>query len=128
MILTFYRVEFSDGYGLFFKNLFHRGERLDKRPFYMEKDLPELHKRHKENFSFPYDDGLDPTKDGKEYFCAFKTFDDLKYWIYPDEMEKIKNMGFKIYKISATDIQIGNFQIMYTKESITEKIDITKHI
>jgi hypothetical protein len=124
-MINCYRIEFSDGYGLFFKNLFKNNIRLNPRPFYAEKDLPELHRRHKENFSFPHDDGLLIEIDGKEYFCAFKSINDLRYWVYPDEMKKIIGMGFKIYKITANDYQVGKFQIMYTKESIINKEDIS---
>lgn len=122
------RIEYKDGYGLFFKNLFKNHVRLESRPFYAEKDLPELHRRHKENFLHPMNDGLDVEKDGKEYFCAFKNIDDFRKWVYEDELKKILNLGFKIYQITATDFQEGKHQILYTKESITSKINISNKI
>lgn len=123
-----YRVEFSDGYGLFFKNLFKNNVRLDKRPFYAEKDFPELHKRHLENFKFPKDENLDVNFERREWFCAFNDLKSLLYWIHKEEMVKMISLGFKVYEITCSDFQIGKLQTLFTKEFIIEKKDMTNEI
>lgn len=124
-----YRIEFPDGYGLFFKNLWdNEGNIVLSRNVYGCKDFPDLWTRHVQGFKDPERDNLNVKKDGKNYFCAFKSIKHLKYWITKDQFKHLIGLGFRIFIIQATDYQIGKYQILYTKESIKCKIDITNKI
>lgn len=40
----------------------------------------------------------------------------------------MSKIGFKVYKIKVSRFQIGEYQIVFTKESIIEKEDITSKV
>lgn len=124
--ITVIRIEYNDGYGIFFKKLWDKnGVPYAHRPYYVEKDLPELWKRHLELFNWPDEDNLDVKRDNKEYFCAFKSIEDFDYWITKDELAHLIHLGFKVLSLTVTDYQIGEHQVVYTKESIIKSKDIT---
>lgn len=123
------RIEYSDGYGLFFKKIWDKqGNIIANRDVYAEKDFHELWVKHNDFFPQPHEEFLHVTKDLKEYFCAFKSINDLLFWIKPNQLNEIINAGFKIYELDVTDYQIGGYQIIYTKESIVNQIDRTNVI
>lgn len=87
-------------------------------------NLLELLQRH-QMFNDPYMDGLNLHKDGKKYFCAYKTLEQLQEWIMTEEIGVLKKHGFRFLLLEVSDFQEGDFQIIFTKESITNMKDIT---
>lgn len=71
----------------------------------------------------PYTDDINGFN--SNYFCAFKTFEDLIYWVKPLWIEELVKIGFRVYKIQVSDYLVGNHQICYKKEDIIDKEDIT---
>lgn len=128
-LITCYRIEHTDGYGMFFQKLWNdKGEVVAIRQVFGEKDFPDLWARHCRGFKNPEDEGLHVKKDNKEYFCAFKSKLAVKYWIDKNHFDRIKQLGFRVYEVHCTDYQEGKYQILYTKESIIQKIDITNEL
>lgn len=75
----------------------------------------------------PDETPLDCLKDGLEWFCGYKSVDELKKWVETEELTHlITKYGLKVYAIKATQVQVGLFQSLFTKESITSKEDITQ--
>lgn len=64
---------------------------------------------------------LDLTKDGKEWFCAFKSIEQLQQWLTLKEINILLNNYFNVYILSVDEFQEGEFQVIYTKESIKSK-------
>lgn len=60
-----------------------------------------------------------------DWFCAYKSFEQLLDWIKVGEFQKIIDAGFKFYIIQIKTCIIGNYQAIFKKEDIIEKIDIT---
>lgn len=82
------------------------------------------------NFPTPYEEGLDmmtSNLDGEKiiYYCAYKDEDRLKQFCILEQYKALIKLGFKLYKIEATQIQYGNYQNVFAKESIVSKVDIT---
>lgn len=75
---------------------------------------------------------LNPNRDlikfNQNYYCAFKSINDLIKWLSIDELKSLVNIGFRIYKIIVKRYKEGNMQIVYTLKSIKQKIDITNYI
>lgn len=115
------RIEHTiDGWGLF--------RRPDEDTFALmgfifQEILWEIRVRHGE-FSTPYIDGLNLNQHGKEWFCAYKTVEQIQKWIEPHEFKSIIDNGFNIYLLTVEEFQEGNDQIIYTKESIISKKEI----
>lgn len=80
--------------------------------------------RHRD-FNIPREDGLDLTQDNKEWFCAYKCLDDLDNWVTEEEVQRLINYGFRVYLITVSEFQEGDHQVIFTKEGILEKQDIT---
>lgn len=128
--MEFIRIENpKSGLGLFRHALLnveeeHADGKLDEK---FDKQFKKLLERHHGKFPCPYEDGdLDLWKDKKDWFCAFIDIPQVTKWIEKKEiMMLIKDWGFRIYKIQTEEFQQGNFQILYTKESITNQEDIT---
>lgn len=82
--------------------------------------------RH-QKFNNPSMNGLDIEEDYLEWFCAYKSVEQVQEWILKDEMTSLCNdYGFIVYLLEVNQYQEGRDQIIFTKESIISKKDITE--
>lgn len=81
-------------------------------------------KRHGD-FPTPYSEGLNMSKDIKEWFCAYKTIQLMQEWLMNDEIQYLISQDVKIYLLEVSEYQQGEYQTIFTKESIVSKEDIT---
>jgi len=68
---------------------------------------------------------LDIRKDCKAWFCAFKSIEQMNEWVTPEEIKQLLNMGFKVFSITTEVYQEGEYQVIFSKEDIFTKNDIT---
>ena len=95
-----------DGWGSFRS---HDGKYFD--------GLYRMYDRHG-SLPVPSLDGIYMSKDMKEWFCAYKTLEQLKEWVTIEEIEILIDYGFNIHMLEVEEYQVGYYQIVYTKESI----------
>lgn len=57
-------------------------------------------------------------------FSAVKDFGDFPLWFSASLMEKLKNNGYKMYKIISSDIIVLETQVLIPKNSIINKEEI----
>ena len=69
---------------------------------------------------------LDVKKDGKEWFCAFPSLNHMAIWLNHTELYQIVSKGFDIFILKVTEYQEGKNQVIYTKESIKTKDNISQ--
>jgi len=125
------RLEFEDGYGIFrsYNNHLHVDRWSVNIPYFNPLDPDysiccEIVDRH-DRFKTPYEDGFKQMT--INHFCGFKNLNQLTEWFTMEELHFLINKGCKIYSISVTEIEFeGEFQVIYDKEKITEKNDISK--
>ncbi len=61
------------------------------------------------------------------YHFAFLSMDQIKEALTLEEIkELIDKFGFRVYAITCTDYHTSKFQVVFKKESIVEKIDISE--
>ena len=61
-----------------------------------------------------------------DYFFAFKSLEQLATALTNDEIKECINvLGFNILMLTVTDYHESDFQVIFKKESIVEKDDIT---
>lgn len=115
---TIIRIEHKNGIGIFRNKASHSNDNLSCL-------LNKLFKRH-DKFPIPYDDGnLDIYKDHLNWYCAYKSIEQLKQWITYEELLILINNDFKVLILNISNYQEGTYQILYTKESILNSNDIT---
>jgi len=85
-------------------------------------EVRSIYRRHSEDFPNPMGEGLEFDDD---WFCAYKTVDQFKEWVRTDEMIDLIEQGFRAYMIEVSNFQEGEYQVIYTKDSIVTKTDIT---
>jgi len=113
------RIEHNDGIGMF-----NTSTGTPVNPL-----LPKLYERHfisdnstKEIFPNPYgDENIDVNFTENEWYCAFKSLEQLNKFIYPEEIKILLEEGYSILLLSVTDYSVGKYQVIYTKESITKQ-------
>jgi len=113
----------SDGYGMFISK---DGRRVEVGRNQNEI-LPDLYERHK-NFNSPHNDGLEmyfPLDRKGNWFCSFKSIEQLQEWVKPDELRILFENGFHILILDVSEWVDGEHQIIYTKESIVSQKDIS---
>lgn len=91
-------------------------------------EIKMVYERHGEGFPIPFNDGVDIYQDDKEWFCAYKSIEQMKAWVNPEELKYFIKIGFKVYLLSISEFQVGGFQIVFTNEGIITKTDITDSI
>lgn len=94
---------------------------------YVDMDRVEIagvYHRHKE-FPCPESEGLDLREDGKEWFCAYKTIEQVQQWLRKEEIQYFISIGFRVLLLTVNEYQLGEYQVIFTKESIESKEDIT---
>lgn len=116
------RVENSSGVGMF---------RADFGTYEISslKDMVSRHFDYKENcddiyFPRPEQEGIEMTKDSKEWFCAFRSLEQFNSLIFDSEAKVLIENGFNVLLLSVTNYQLGDNQIAFTKESITKSENI----
>jgi hypothetical protein len=77
-------------------------------------------------FPVPSNDFINRYKDGKEWFCAFKSVEQFQKWVKPKEINELFKLGFKVLMIDVQEYQEGKMQIAYTKESVLQSKDISE--
>lgn len=116
-----------DGKGLFR----HRDETI-----YDNSIADRTYRRHQNgDFPTPWNDKLIDKSSGEEYldldknsrnwFCAYKTIEQVQAWILTDEIEFFVSIGFRILMLEVEEYQEGERQTIYTRESIVNIEDIT---
>lgn len=118
-MITVIRFEYLDGKGIFYRNE-KDGRRL------MDIGLQSIGDRHNNNFNCPYADNLDLYLERKEWFCAYKSIPQVKNWITSEEILKLTLHGCKIFMLDVINYQVGDDQVIFTKDSIISSKDITK--
>jgi len=89
--------------------------------------------RHSDATKFPslWDDAelyeiAQTIDDISQYFFAFKSLEQLATALTKDEIKEcINDLGFRILMLTVTDYHESNFQVIFKKESIVDKDDIT---
>ena len=79
-------------------------------------------------YPLPDDDGICMMLHRKKWYCAFLSVEQLQEWIYQDELELLIKFGLRVYELEVNEYQAGHYQIVYTKESIKSKTDITNKL
>jgi hypothetical protein len=114
------RVEHPDGYGMF--RSYDKDHNI--RSHSVDEICHDLCIRHYD-FNEPSGDGLNLDRDSKDWFCAYKTIEQIQEWVKPEEFKILFDNDYKIYVLSVSEYQIGESQIIYTKDSILNKRDIS---
>lgn len=117
---TVLRVEHLDGWGMFisYKDDMHRQN-------VKALELFEIAERHN-TFNDPDEDRLNIYKGNKEWFCAYKSVEQLQEWLTPQEIEILSKNGYKVLMLDVEEYQEGRDQVIFTKESIISSKDVTK--
>lgn len=82
------------------------------------KGLKNISPRHRD-FNTPDEDGLDVRLYGKEWFCSYKSIEQFQQWVMLDEVRILIKKGFDILLLDVEEYQIGEHQVIFTKQSIT---------
>lgn len=92
--------------------------------FHIEKlsNYSEFEKKHKK-FPIPSQDELEREKDD---FFAFKSLEQMKEWVTPEELKEFISLGFKVYLFDLGIWQEGKYQIMFKQKDVLQKKDITQ--
>lgn len=113
---TIVRIEHSDGTGMFTKR-----DETKKLARHININFVE---RFSE-FNIPLEDGLDISYD---HYCAFKSINHLREWVYPDEIEVFLKNNYRVYLIEVSQVLEGKHNTLYKKEDIISKTDISDRV
>lgn len=96
------------------------------KPFLIDQlPLKRLQTRHEDSFPAPFKDSL-ITRDAKDNeFCAFKSIEQVQQWITPREIKVLTANNFKILELKVTNYTVGEYQVLFYKDSIVKSRDIT---
>lgn len=115
---TIIRIEHTDGWGIF-RAPWVASKR--SRPC-IDTLCPQACDRHL-GFHTPTDDGYPINSD--DYFCAYKTLDDMKRWLNSDEIRILLENGFKVFLLEVSDCFLGVDNAIFKKQDILLKKDIS---
>lgn len=107
----------ENGVGIFTNNTFDN--KLLTFPNEERQMYLELNRRH-DDFNTPIEDKLDIHLDDKEWFCAYKTVEQLQKWLMSDEIRFLISKGFDVLLLNVGEYQVGEHQVVFTRESVKE--------
>lgn len=107
----------SDGHGIF-RSKCTEDDKGNKELFTLSFILSDRHGDGK--FKTPHEDTVDIYKDNKQWFCAYKTIEQLIEWITLEEIKLIIKHGFSVLLLEVTEYQEGTDQVIFTKEGIQD--------
>lgn len=100
--------------------------RPSNQAIYRSKIAQRTYDRHNRGgFPMPHVENLDMYKGLKEWFCAYKTIEQLQEWVKKEELNFFFSKGFKVLLLTVSEYQEGEKQVIFTKESIVSSEDIT---
>ena len=117
--MNIYRIEHKNGYGIFMAS------DSSGCPYYLS--IGDGFTNRHVHFPTPDEDLRILRRSQHDEYCAFKNKSDLKKWVKTSELNNFVKLGFDIYKIkiNKVDAVIGEYQILYKKDKIINKICIT---
>ena len=68
---------------------------------------------------------IDRIRFDENHFCAFKSINQMKYWIPKKWIKEMIDYGFCVYELELSNYQEGEKQVCFKKKSIINKNDIT---
>lgn len=111
----------EDGCGMFTSyDQFDNGRTFNP---YVE-ELTDLSIRHNQ-FHTPFEDGFKHTNN---HFCAYHSIEQFKTWVFHEELQYLVSVGFRVYELTLSECFVGRDNIVFKKEYILTKIDITDQI
>lgn len=122
------RIEHEDGQGMFIVEQCDElgmeiGTRYDK--IVGPEFLPTIRQRHTGVFKGPGRETFaDQFISGKHFF-AYKSIEQLRQWVFPEEMIQLLDRGYKVYLLNLSEAIEGEMQIIYMKKDIISKQDIS---
>lgn len=112
----------ENGYGMFaFCDQFGHKRNFDPGA----DELDSMRDRH-ERFNTPREDRI--TSFSSEYFCAYHSLEQFMTWVFEEELQYLVSVGFRVYELTLSECLIGKDNIVFKKEHILSKIDITDQI
>lgn len=84
--------------------------------------------RHNKLFPLPQNDiGIERDIHVNEY-CGYKSIEELRSWVKPNEIKKLIDLGFRImlYEMSELKCTIGDYQVIFFKDEHISVKDITE--
>jgi len=112
---TIVRIEHSSGLGIWQSNAYLNLSNVDSF-VYRHKAFPSP------KYDTPY---LDRYKEDKEWFCAFKTVDQMSEWLTKEEVKEFIELDCSVICLEVSEWQEGKYQVLYTKESIVKCTNIS---
>lgn len=112
------------GKGIFTHSLSTISKRNKEGADYLS-DCNIFFKRHN-SFPTPSRDSKIKRYIKKNEFCAFKSIEQFKTWVTTEEIKEFIKMGFKVLLLDLTIYIEGEFQILFKKENISQRKDITE--
>lgn len=58
-------------------------------------------------------------------YCAFKSVQQIQQWMDLEWWNEIFEFGYKVYMLELSDCTVGKYQIIFTKNNIISKKDIS---
>jgi hypothetical protein len=114
------RIEANDGIGVFL-TIYKSADRCSLGSGMDLWDAVERHSR----FNTPTDDGITIFDDE---FCAYHSIEQLRTWFTPDELYTIITHGYRVYELTLSTAKVGRDNIVFNKNNIISKIDISDQI
>jgi hypothetical protein len=119
------RIEYpATGFGLFRSHYIKGTEVYGHCEALTPKMISDIKKKH-DGFPNPFFD-----KELREIysyeFCGFKSMQQLNEWFTKYQLKKIIAIGFKIYLIEIDECRASKYQVLYKKENIKNKTDISE--
>jgi len=137
------RVQDSLGRGMFYSTIINGDELGVNKSIYYIDELRGLYNRHSD-FPNLFDDDLlfhnskvigldfssdkdfdDPRLNPENWRFSFKNLNQFEQWVTRDEVKTLKEHGYRVFKISATEVLIGNAQNLFYIDSVIKQEDIT---
>ena len=119
MLYNLIRVEAADGKGMY---------RNDIVTIMEIDELADLRYRHStcndNGMPTPENDGIRCFKEGLHY-CGYKSLEQIQQWIMPEEFSILIREGFRIYLYVVTELLESRNQVVFDKNNVRSKIDIT---
>lgn len=112
-IKTVLRIEHSYGWGMF------RSATIEKRT--IDHICPQASWRH----SAMNTHGGDGLEMSDHHFCAYGSLEVMERWIKPDEVREVLKYDYKVYLIELSAWQEGDHNVIFRKEDIILKKDIS---
>ena len=73
----------------------------------------------------PMPECMDHNLNGKQWYSAGKSIDNMQHWFSREDAERLVSHGFRLYQFVVSEFQVKELEVLFTREGVVSQVEIS---